>query len=89
MSAQRSKQRSQSASKPAHKPKPSIASPLAATFADGYISRRQAAELLGVNTQTIDAQIKASKDPLPAYHFGRRVLIKRAELLVRVERRRV
>ena len=34
-------------------------------------------------------QIKAPRDPLPAYRFGRRVLIKRTELLARVERRRV
>ena len=71
------------------KPHPTTAPPSVATLADGYVSRRMAAQLLGVNTQTIDAQIKAARDPLPAYRFGRRVLIKRAELLARVERRRV
>lgn len=81
--------RSQTCKPVRHKPKPSTATPATAALADGYISRAQAATLLGVNTQTIDAQIKAQRDPLPAYRFGRRVLIKRAELLARVERRRV
>jgi len=73
--------------KPKPQSRPTI--PLPVALADGYVSRRMAAQLLGVNTQTIDAQINADKDPLPAYRFGRRVLIKRGELLARVERNRV
>ena len=44
-----------------------------------FVSRLQAAQLCSVNVQTVDAAI--ARGVLPAYRFGRRVLIKRTELL--------
>jgi len=52
-----------------------------------YVGRLQAAALLGVNVQTIDAWIRSAK--LRAYKPARRVLIKRAELVSLVEHAQV
>ena len=54
-----------------------------------FVGRIQAARMLGVNVQTIDALIKAETNALPAYRMGRRVLIKGEDLLRIVEARRV
>jgi excisionase family DNA binding protein len=76
--------------------KPKLASKPARHYTDlpihptaEYLGRLQAAHLLGVNVQTIDAMIKAEREALPAYRFGRRVLVKRADLIQRLEANRL
>jgi excisionase family DNA binding protein len=49
-----------------------------------YISRVKAAELLCCSTQLIDKRIRQGE--LPAYRFGRKVLIRRNELLSLLEK---
>jgi excisionase family DNA binding protein len=48
-----------------------------------FIGRLQAAVLISVNVQTIDLAINRAQ--LPAYRVGRRVLVKKADVLAWVE----
>ena len=61
------------------KNKPAVSAPEPAQF----ISRREAAALLTVNVQSIDKLIRSGV--LPAYQLGRRILIKKDQLLRMVE----
>lgn len=47
--------------------------------ADGYVSLKELASYSGMSERTLRTYLTYAAHPLPHYHIGRRVLVKRSE----------